>query len=256
MVERIDPVNASLGRSRFDVERFLRIEVKTRRTPEVLQFMADLKTIVDGAWGEDTLAAAEQRFALLNRLMQRLASGDSADIAWARRCLDTRQHVTFMAHEVDLAGRTVNVHDSSAGLSGGQRQKLVIFCLAAALRYQLAVDEDELPSYATIILDEAFDKADSRYTKMAMEVFVEFGFHMILATPEKLLQTIEPFVGGITSITNETRKDSRTAAVIFRNAESVPPTDTDSDSDTDTDINGNDDIPRPDSHPDTATGTA
>ena len=222
IADRIDPVNASLGRSRFDVERYLRIEVKTRRTPEVLQFMADLKTVVDGAWGEDTLAAAEQRFAVLNRLMQRLASSENADLAWSRRCLDTRQHVTFMAHEVDLAGRTVNVHDSSAGLSGGQRQKLVIFCLAAALRYQLAADEDELPSYATIILDEAFDKADSRYTRMAMDVFVEFGFHMILATPEKLLQTIEPYVGGITSITNASRKDSRTAAVIYR-TEDAPP---------------------------------
>jgi uncharacterized protein YPO0396 len=216
IADRIDPVNASLGRSRFDVERYLRIEVKTRRTPEVLQFMADLKTVVDGAWGEDTLAAAEQRFAVLNRLMKRLASSENADQAWSRRCLDTRQHVTFMASEVDLAGRVMNVHDSSAGLSGGQRQKLVIFCLAAALRYQLAADEDELPSYATIILDEAFDKADSRYTRMAMDVFVEFGFHMILATPEKLLQTIEPYVGGITSITNASRRDSRTAAVMYR----------------------------------------
>lgn len=221
IADRIDPVNASLGRSRFDVERYLRIEVKTRRTPEVVQFMADLKTVVDGAWGEDTLAAAEQRFAVLNRLMQRLASGDNADVAWSRRCLDTRQHVTFMASEVDLAGRVMNVHDSSAGLSGGQRQKLVIFCLAAALRYQLAADEDELPSYATIILDEAFDKADSRYTRMAMDVFVEFGFHMILATPEKLLQTIEPYVGGITSITNPSRRDSRTAAVVYRDDETV-----------------------------------
>jgi uncharacterized protein YPO0396 len=221
IADRIDPVNASLGRSRFDVERYLRIEVKIRRTPEVQQFMTDLKTVVDGAWGDDTLAAAEQRFAVLNRIMQRLASSDNADVAWRRRCLDTREHVTFMAHEVDLAGRTVNVHDSSAGLSGGQRQKLVIFCLAAALRYQLAADEDELPSYATIILDEAFDKADSRYTRMAMDVFVEFGFHMILATPEKLLQTIEPYVGGITSITNATRRDSRTAAVIYRAEDSA-----------------------------------
>jgi uncharacterized protein YPO0396 len=221
VADRIDPVNGSLGRSRFDVERYLRIEVKTKRTPEVVQFMTDLKTVVDGAWGEDTLAAAEQRFAVLNRLMQRLASSDNADLAWSRRCLDTRLHVTFMAHEVDPAGRTVNVHDSSAGLSGGQRQKLVIFCLAAALRYQLAADEDELPSYATIILDEAFDKADSRYTRMAMDVFVEFGFQMILATPEKLLQTIEPYVGGITSITNSTRKDSRTAAVIYRTGDST-----------------------------------
>ena len=216
VVDRIDPVNASLGRSRFDVERYLRIEVKTRRTPEVQQFMADLKTVVDGAWSDEDLAAAERRFVVLNQIMKRLASSDNADLAWKRRCLDTREHVTFMAHEVDPAGRTVNVHDSSAGLSGGQRQKLVIFCLAAALRYQLAADEDELPSYATIILDEAFDKADSRYTRMAMDVFVEFGFHMILATPEKLLQTIEPYVGGITSITNASRKDSRTASVTFR----------------------------------------
>ncbi|MBB5639936.1 ATP-binding protein [Cryobacterium roopkundense] len=216
VVDRIEPVNASLGRSRFDVDRYLRIEVKTRRAPEVLQFMADLKTVVDGAWSDDGLAAAEARFAVLNQIMQRLASSDNADRAWQRRCLDTREHVTFMAHEVDLAGRTVNVHDSSAGLSGGQRQKLVIFCLAAALRYQLAADEDELPSYATIILDEAFDKADSRYTRMAMDVFVEFGFHMILATPEKLLQTIEPYVGAVTSITNPARNDSRTASVAFR----------------------------------------
>lgn len=219
VADRIEPVNFSLGRSRFDVERYLRIEVKTRRTPEVLQFMADLKTVVDGAWGDDTLAAAEQRFAVLNGLMKRLASSDHADLAWSRRCLDTRQHVTFMASEIDLAGRVMNVHDSSAGLSGGQRQKLVIFCLAAALRYQLAADEDDLPSYATIILDEAFDKADSRYTRMAMDVFVEFGFHMILATPEKLLQTIEPYVGGITSITNASRRDSRTAAVVYRDDE-------------------------------------
>ena len=213
---RIDPVNMSLGRSRFDVERWLRIEVKTRRSPEVLVFMADLKTVVDGAWTDDDLASAERRFAVLNQIMTRLGSSESADVAWRRRCLDTREHVTFMAHEVDRAGRTVNVHDSSAGLSGGQRQKLVIFCLAAALRYQLAANEDDLPAYATIILDEAFDKADSRYTRMAMDVFVEFGFHMILATPEKLLQTIEPYVGGITSITNASRRDSRTASVTFR----------------------------------------
>ncbi|WP_022887102.1 ATP-binding protein [Glaciibacter superstes] len=214
--DRIEPVNASLGRSRFDVERYLRIEVKTRRAPEVKEFMADLKTVVDGAWNDEDLASAERRFAVLNGIMQRLASGDNADAAWRRRCLDTREHVTFMAHEVDLAGRTVNVHDSSAGLSGGQRQKLVIFCLAAALRYQLAADEDDLPSYATIILDEAFDKADSRYTRMAMDVFVEFGFHMILATPEKLLQTIEPYVGAVTSITNPTRRESHAASVAFR----------------------------------------
>ncbi|MEO7374373.1 MAG: SbcC/MukB-like Walker B domain-containing protein, partial [Terrimesophilobacter sp.] len=224
--DRIEPVNASLGRSEFDRDRFLRIKVKEHRTPEVNQFMADLRTVVDGSWNDDDLAAAEARFAVLEGVMRRLASSDYADVGWRQRCLDTREHVTFQAQEVDRAGRVTSVHDSSAGLSGGQRQKLVIFCLAAALRYQLAPDEEAMPTFATIILDEAFDKADSAYTRMAMDVFVAFGFHMILATPQKLLSTIEPYVDAVTSITNETHRKSRIANVVFGTADSVDtPTD-------------------------------
>ena len=213
--DRIDPVNASLGRSPFDRDRFLRIKVKEHRAPEVMQFMNDLRTVADGSWNDEDLAAAETRFAVLDGVMRRLASSDSADVGWRQRCLDTREHVTFQAQEVDRAGRVTSVHDSSAGLSGGQRQKLAIFCLAAALRYQLAPDDDTVPSFATIILDEAFDKADSNYTRMAMDVFVAFGFHMILATPQKLLSTIEPYVDAVTSITNETHRKSTIANVVF-----------------------------------------
>lgn len=219
--ERIDPVNASLGRSLFDADRFLRIRVKTRRSPDATEFMTDLKGIVDGSWDQNDLQA-EQRFAALKRIMDRLESaenGDRADYAWRQRCLDTREHVTFQAQEVDRAGRVLSVHDSSAGLSGGQRQKLVIFCLAAALRYQLTADEQDVPTYGTIVLDEAFDKADSQYTRMAMDVFREFGFHMILATPQKLLQTIESYVGAVTSVSNPTRKQSLLSNVPFEEVE-------------------------------------
>jgi uncharacterized protein YPO0396 len=215
VIERIDPVNGSLARSRFDEGRHLKIEVKTRRSAEVTTFLDNLRTVVDGAWGDDDLEAAERRYAVLSDLMRRLSSSDYSDIAWKARMLDTRQHVTFLAHEVDAVGRVQQTHDSSAGLSGGQRQKLVIFCLAAALRYQLTGDEEELPRYGTIVLDEAFDKADSRYTRMAMDVFVEFGFHMILATPEKLLQTIEPYVGAVTLVANPSRQQSLLSQVVF-----------------------------------------
>lgn len=215
--ERIDPVNISLGRSLFDADRFLRIRVKVRRSPDASEFMTELKSIVDGSWDQNDLRA-EQRFAALKRIMDRLESaenGDRADYAWRQRCLDTREHVTFQAQEVDRAGRVLSVHDSSAGLSGGQRQKLVIFCLAAALRYQLTDDDQDVPAYGTIVLDEAFDKADSQYTRMAMDVFREFGFHMILATPQKLLQTIESYVGAVTSVSNPTRKQSLLSNVPF-----------------------------------------
>lgn len=214
--ERILPVNASLGRSPFEgADRFLEIDVKTTRTPEVDEFLTDLRRIVEGNWADESAAGAEQRFAVLQRVIGRLGSKDRVDIDWRTRVLDTRLHVSFLAREKDLTGRVLRVYDSAEGLSGGQRQKLVIFCLAAALRYQLTEEEDEVPRFGSIVLDEAFDKADSRYTRNAMEVFREFGFHMTLATPQKLLQTLEPYVGAITSVSNPDRNASRLANVVF-----------------------------------------
>ncbi|MFM9878746.1 MAG: ATP-binding protein [Rhodoglobus sp.] len=207
--DRVDPINASLGKSEFDKGRYLTIVVKEQRSREVADFLGDLRTVVDGNWTSDDIASAERRFTVLASLMRKLGSSENADQRWQQRVLDTREHVTFQAQERDSTGTILNVHDSGAGLSGGQRQKLVIFCLAAALRYQLADADEFEPRYGTVILDEAFDKADAAYTRMAMDVFVAFGFHMILATPQKLLTTLEQYIGAITSVSNPERNRSR-----------------------------------------------
>ncbi|MBP2217983.1 ATP-binding protein [Arthrobacter sp. CAN_C5] len=217
--ERIDPVNRSLRRSPFDQGRYLKITVKDNNSAVKARFMQDLQTVSAGSWAAGSRDAAEQKFDVMNRLMARLSSSESGDRSWQNQCLDTRLHVRFTGVELDGSGHTVNIHDSSAGLSGGQRQKLVIFCLAAALRYQLAEDEDDIPGYGTVILDEAFDKADSAFTKMAMNVFLEFGFHMVLATPLKLLQTLEDYVGGIALVVCRDFKDSRMGVVSVNDGE-------------------------------------
>jgi uncharacterized protein YPO0396 len=189
--------------------------VKLRRSAEVTEFIDQLRTIVDGNWAEEDLSAAEQRFQVLARVMDRLGSSDRGDREWRQRVLDTREHVTFIAEEQDRAGVVHNVHDSSAGLSGGQRQKLVVFCLAAALRYQLAEPDADYPEYGVVVLDEAFANADVEYTRMAMDIFVAFGFQMILATPGKLIQTLEPYLGAITVVSNPSHKASSLATVAY-----------------------------------------
>ena len=206
--ERIEPVNDSLARSEFDRDRFLRIRVKLTRGETVSQFMKDLAQIADGSWNDEDAVSGERRFGVLAALMAKLASSEPADRKWREACLDTRLHVSFLAEVVDRDGLVLATYDSGASLSGGQQQKLVVFCLAAALRYQLTEEGDELPRYGTVILDEAFDKADSSYTRMAMDVFVEFGFHMVLATPLKLLQTLEPYIGGVVVVQNPTEQQS------------------------------------------------
>ncbi|WP_129783716.1 ATP-binding protein, partial [Promicromonospora panici] len=205
--ERIVGVNSSLRRSPFDTDRFLEIRVKERRPAAVEEFLATLDLLTGDA---------EPEYEVLERLVRRLGSSDPADRAWRTLCLDTRRHVHFTGVEVTAGGIALAVHDSSAGLSGGQRQKLVVFCLAAALRYQLAGASDSAtPAYGSILLDEAFDKADTTFTRTAMDTFAAFGFHMILATPLKLLQTLEDYVGGIGLATCREMRESRVDVVLL-----------------------------------------
>ena len=119
-----------------------------------------------------------------------------------------RQHADFFGREFDEQGNEVEVYRGGSGKSGGQRQKLATTCLAAALRYQLAGDAGEPPTYAPVVLDEAFDKADNEFTALAMKIFVQFGFQMIVATPLKSVMTLEPFIGGACFVDIRDRKHS------------------------------------------------
>ena len=131
--EKLIPVNRSLGLSPYSSSTHLQIKAKDNRSAQVSEFLDTLKDITHGTWDEQDIASAEARFLKTNAVVKRLKSSEYADKVWRKACLDTRQHVSFIANEIDADGNVVNVHSSDTGLSGGQKQKLVIFCLAAAL---------------------------------------------------------------------------------------------------------------------------
>ena len=189
-------------------------------------FLGALSRITAGSV-EDTLGAdespegrrrAEERFEEMQRLLTRLSSSESADRRWRTQCLDTRLHVKFTAVVQDAEGRPVDYYVGSGGLSGGERQKLVVFCLAAALRYQLAPEGSDLPSYGLVVLDEAFDKTDPEFTRAGLEVFRVFGFQLLLATPMKMLQTLEDYVGGAALVQHREGQGSRLESITFEDA--------------------------------------
>lgn len=205
--ERIEPINASLAQSEFNTGSYLHIQVRDRRGEQVREFQRELDAAISGGLGSPDEKQSFARYQLIARIIRRLASQDSADARWRRTVLDTRRHVSFIGLERDAAGETVNTYVDSASLSGGQAQKLVFFCLAAALRYQLAEPGAHHPGYATVILDEAFDRADPAFTRQTMEVFRSFGFHMVLATPLKLIQTLGDYVGATVVVSYQETSD-------------------------------------------------
>ena len=204
---RMELVNESLLGAPFNPGTHLVIETGDRRLEEVRQFRADLKGALSHSFSSEP-QLAEQRFVALAALVKRLASHETADRNWRALVLDVRLHVEFVAREIDEDGIEVEVYRSGAGKSGGQRQKLAATCLAAALRYQLGGQDRAIPGFSTVMLDEAFDKADAEFTAMAMNIFRTFGFQMVVATPLKSVMTLEPFIGGACFVHIRDRKMS------------------------------------------------
>jgi len=204
---RMDLVNEGLRTAPFNPGTYLVIETADKNLEEVRAFRAGLKESLSHTFSA-LLEVAEQRFLALAALVKRLGSQETVDTKWRDLVLDVRQHVEFVARELDEDGIEVDVYRSGAGKSGGQRQKLAATCLAAALRYQLGGQDRSLPSFSTVVLDEAFDKADAEFTAMAMNIFVTFGFQMIVATPLKSVMTLEPFIGGACFVHIKDRKKS------------------------------------------------
>jgi uncharacterized protein YPO0396 len=215
IAERLEIVNDSLRRVQFSPGTHLVIDSADRALEDVREFRRAMRAALEMVPGVSDAHAAERRFAALDALVTRLGSAEPADRRWRDLVLDVRWQVEFVGREFDDAGREVEVYRSGAGKSGGQRQKLAATCLAAALRYQLGGAEDALPRFGTVVLDEAFDKADEQFTTLAMRIFESFGFQMIVATPMKSVMTLEPFVGGACFVTIEDRRRSALLLIEF-----------------------------------------
>jgi uncharacterized protein YPO0396 len=205
--DRLEVVNQSLGQAEFNPGTYLHIDASDRNLDEVREFKQEIQQTLSHAWNDDR-EQAEERFLILRGLVERLGSQENEQKRWRGLVLDVRQHVEFIGKEVDGEGRQVEVYRGGSGKSGGQRQKLATTCLAAALRYQLGGDDHGFPQYAPVVLDEAFDKADNEFTALAMNIFAQFGFQMVVATPLKSVMTLEPFIGGACFVDIVERKQS------------------------------------------------
>ena len=229
----IETINASLAQVEFYPGTHLQIEVREAQPQIARNFIELIDATLEGMINEADLEDSERRFHTIREVIEAMTISDTTSAREQKLRLDTRQHVKFLGVEYGTDGVRGAVYDSAEGLSGGQAQKLSSFCLAAALRYRLTgmgattsqaqasvvqVDDAMYPRFGTIVLDEAFDLADAEFTRAGMEAFRKFGFHMILATPDKLLQPVQDYIGGVLIVECPDRKHSQTSVLTIEEA--------------------------------------
>ncbi|WP_010532747.1 ATP-binding protein [Brachybacterium squillarum] len=216
--KRLQRINALLAQVEFHSGRYLQLSMRPVHLAALDEFKSALEEAVAGTALNDMSRdrdLAEERFLSLRHLMDLIGAARTRDDQVSRAILDVRRHVHFHAEEVDASGTVVHAHESGGPLSGGQNERLTTFCLAAALRYQLAGTGQDVPRYAPIIIDEAFSKGAGKFITAAMESFRHFGFQVVLANPGKNPQALAPFIGGVGVVSIRQDRYSQVAPVEF-----------------------------------------
>lgn len=108
-----------------------------------------------------------------------------------------RNRFTFDCAEWDVSSEElIRTHSNAGDNSGGEQEKLMAFCLAGALSFNLASPPDSSDNkpvfFAQLMLDEAFSKSDPQFAQQALQAFRKFGFQLVIVATVQNVTTIQP----------------------------------------------------------------
>ncbi|GAB7070529.1 AAA family ATPase [Mycobacterium hodleri] len=219
--EQITRVNTGLGSVEFN--RGTRLTL--RATPRSLTAVAELTDVVKAISrriaevGLGDKQAILDQYADILRLRNRLASTAPEDKAWTRDALDVRNRFTFDCAEWDThTEELIRTHSNAGDNSGGEQEKLMAFCLAGALSFNLANPEsaDNRPVFAQLMLDEAFSKSDPQFAQQALQAFRKFGFQLVIVATVQNATTIQPYIDSVVMVSkaDATGRNARPVATV------------------------------------------
>jgi uncharacterized protein YPO0396 len=190
-------VNDGLRRVEFNSGTRLQIAWTARQFPAAREFRQAVDDLYRHAAAvQESQDAAVAQFTRIRGLMARFTGTDPESGHWRDTVLDVRLSYVFYGREEDGGGITVRTYRNTASNSGGEQEKLVAFCLAAALSYNLGdASTSGEPRFAPLMLDEAFSKSDETFSAQALAAFHEFGFQLIMVAPIRMAGILEPFIG-------------------------------------------------------------
>ncbi|MGV9670874.1 MULTISPECIES: ATP-binding protein [unclassified Gordonia (in: high G+C Gram-positive bacteria)] len=202
IVEQIERVNTGLGAVAFNRGTRLRLQPGRKHLAAAAELTEKARQIsrrsTAVAFGDEQ--AILEQYADILLLRERLAGATPEDRQWTRDALDVRNRFDFYCEEHDATtGETIRTYSNAGDNSGGEQEKLMAFCLAGALSFNLASPDgdDNRPIFAQLMLDEAFSKSDPQFAQQALSAFRKFGFQLIIVATVQNTSTIQPYIDNV-----------------------------------------------------------
>ncbi|GAB18441.1 hypothetical protein GOEFS_054_00550 [Gordonia effusa NBRC 100432] len=218
IVEQIERVNTGLAAVAFNRGTRLRLVPGRKHLAAVSELTERAKLIsartTAVSFGDEQ--AILEQYADILMLRERLAGATPEDRAWTRDALDVRNRFDFYCEEHEASsGEVIRTYSNAGDNSGGEQEKLMAFCLAGALSFNLASPhgDDNRPIFAQLMLDEAFSKSDPQFAQQALSAFRKFGFQLIIVATVQNTSTIQPYIDNVIMVSKtEAAEDSRPMA--------------------------------------------
>ncbi len=200
--EAIDVINASLRSIEYNAGTYIALSVQRREDQDVADFRADLRRCLENTLDDELYG--EGKFLQVKKLLDRFASGETADRNWTDHVTDVRAWFAFTASERwNEDGTEKEFYSSSSGKSGGQKEKLAYTILASALAYQYGLGlARRSGGFRLVVIDEAFGRGSEESTNYGLKLFKNLDLQLILVTPLQKIGVIEEYVSSIHFIVN------------------------------------------------------
>ncbi len=79
--------------------------------------------------------------------------------------------------------------------------------------YKLGGHNRGLPVFGCVVLDEAMDKSDAEFTRLSLNIFREFGFQLVLASPGRAV-VFKEFTGSASIVELSQGEDAKPRSLV------------------------------------------
>ncbi|WP_074334085.1 ATP-binding protein [Mycobacteroides abscessus] len=214
--DQINRVNAGLVSVEFAPGTILKLCAEDKHLTAAMQFNEIARRVserIPAVSNRDEKAIFDQYEDILE-LRNKLASEQSEDRRWKADALDVRNRFIFYCAEYDKDDLLTPkaTYTNATAKSGGEQEKLMAFCLAGALSYNLADHDsgDSRPVFAQLMIDEAFSKSDPDFARQSLSAFRRFGFQLVIVATVTNTTVIQPYIDSVVMVSKNT--DERASA--------------------------------------------
>ena len=206
ITQNMDNLNTSLREINYTESTYIELKYQKSRDRDINDFRNSLKTCL----GDVTKQTAEDNELRFKNIQKLLIIPFKEQDKWTDKVTDVRNWLDFSVSERDrIEDVEKSYYTGSPGLSGGQKAKLAFTILASAISYQFGLNQTNFSGkyFRFVTIDEAFSKVDDKYARYAMELFKALNLQLLVITPNKQINVIEPYIFSLHFVHNTEEKN-------------------------------------------------